>query len=280
MSRRVTPPQPAPVHPFSASLGSTQSIVAGFIHDRPRTNRIVNRTISPGAYVLMYILKGGGVYEDAQAGQRRVAAGDVIVCFPGLTHTCYPEPAWSEAYLRVQGPVFEYLEKEGLLSRKSPILSPGLTAPVLPMFKSIVQDFMNEPPFCTPLLVARVHLLMLHIVQAHQQEQQLSSGNGFIQRACAFLKKNIDREFSAEEVQRHFGIGYEHFRKRFAAEMGMSPTHYRISHRIQHAKLLLIENKLSLKEIAAQLGYCDVYFFVRQFKQITGSTPGEFRGVK
>lgn len=47
--------------------------------------------------------------------------------------------------------------------------------------------------------------------------------------------------------------------------------------RIERARHLMRESPLSLKQIAATLGYTDVYFFHRQFKAVTGLTPGQWR---
>ena len=45
--------------------------------------------------------------------------------------------------------------------------------------------------------------------------------------------------------------------------------------RISRAKQLLAEGK-SIKEVAALVGYSDVFYFMRIFKKVTGITPGQF----
>lgn len=44
--------------------------------------------------------------------------------------------------------------------------------------------------------------------------------------------------------------------------------------RIEKAKNMLMQG-MSVAETAEQLGYTNVYHFIRQFKQITGITPGK-----
>ena len=48
---------------------------------------------------------------------------------------------------------------------------------------------------------------------------------------------------------------------------------YRLHLRINMAKNMLINENLSVKEVAFKLGYGDIYSFHKQFKQIEGVTP-------
>lgn len=47
--------------------------------------------------------------------------------------------------------------------------------------------------------------------------------------------------------------------------------------RINHAKQLLLETDLKIKEIAEKVGYYDSDSLIRNFKKVTGITPGQFR---
>jgi two-component system response regulator YesN len=47
--------------------------------------------------------------------------------------------------------------------------------------------------------------------------------------------------------------------------------------RISKAKELLLETDLSCTDIAYDLGFSDQSYFIRQFKQTTGTTPIKFR---
>ena len=51
--------------------------------------------------------------------------------------------------------------------------------------------------------------------------------------------------------------------------------------KMDHAKsLLLMDEYIPLATIAERLGYSSQYHFIRQFKQITGMTPGAYRKNK
>lgn len=47
--------------------------------------------------------------------------------------------------------------------------------------------------------------------------------------------------------------------------------------RINRAKDLLISDMLSISEISAMIGYNDIFYFSKKFKQLTGMSPSEYR---
>lgn len=79
------------------------------------------------------------------------------------------------------------------------------------------------------------------------------------------------------EIARQAGYSLDHFTRVFKQSMAMSPQEYLIRARIDRARRLLHESSLSISQIAAVLGYTDVYFFSRQFKQKTGLAPRDYR---
>ena len=83
--------------------------------------------------------------------------------------------------------------------------------------------------------------------------------------------------FPAAPRRRRNGCGYENFRKRFKAELGISPHRYRIRRRLDAACALLIRPELSIGEIAERLGYASQYEFSAQFKRYMGCPPSGYR---
>ena len=59
----------------------------------------------------------------------------------------------------------------------------------------------------------------------------------------------------------------------------MSPVQYITRKRIERAELLLLTENLPVKEVAFELGFSDLSYFIRLFKKVTGKTPGENRSA-
>jgi len=73
------------------------------------------------------------------------------------------------------------------------------------------------------------------------------------------------------------GMSASHFYPLFKAATGCTPNDYFIRTRMRRACELLRGTQLSVKEVAAALGYDDPYYFSRLFKSVNGVPPREFR---
>jgi AraC-like DNA-binding protein/quercetin dioxygenase-like cupin family protein len=228
------------------------------------------------AYALVYLLDGGGYYSDETTPQRRVSAGDVLVLFPGKRHSYDngDQPRWVEIYVVFRGGVFEQLEKDGLLSRERPVVRPGVDQALVDAFDGVHAAFTAGDWRSASSLVARTHLLCTEVVRLDQAAQPEA---GEAERACALLGETLHRPLDLERVADRLGMGYERFRKFFTRSVGMPPARWRQLKRVESARRLLVEGDLPLADIAEQLGYCDEYFFNRQFKRFTGLSPARYR---
>lgn len=70
---------------------------------------------------------------------------------------------------------------------------------------------------------------------------------------------------------------YDSLRHGFKRSFGCSPREMMLRLRQQHAKNLLLESSLSIKEIAHRCGYQRQHEFARAFRQQTGVAPSEWR---
>ena len=73
-------------------------------------------------------------------------------------------------------------------------------------------------------------------------------------------------------------ISKSSLQRAFAERLGMSPKQYVIKLRMNKALKLLIENKLSIKEIALACGFPDEKYFSRAFKERFGHPPSQILG--
>jgi AraC-like DNA-binding protein len=90
----------------------------------------------------------------------------------------------------------------------------------------------------------------------------------------------LGAEIDYDDLANEAGMPARTFRRRFTAALGASPREYAIGCRIGHAKHMLGATDLSIKSIAEQLGYRDVFFFSRQFARVTGMAPAAYRRTK
>lgn len=68
-----------------------------------------------------------------------------------------------------------------------------------------------------------------------------------------------------------------HFDREFRRQVGVPPKRFLLECRMIHARRMLEGSRLRVSEIAERLGYRDIYFFSRQFKNRFGRSPMNYR---
>ncbi len=68
-----------------------------------------------------------------------------------------------------------------------------------------------------------------------------------------------------------------HFRLVFKQRLSMNPQQYLLRIRMHHARFLLHERSVSVKEVANQVGYNSVYHFSRMYRKFWNHPPSEDR---
>jgi AraC-like DNA-binding protein len=98
-----------------------------------------------------------------------------------------------------------------------------------------------------------------------------------IEQCLMYMVRHLDRRVSVRALSAQAGISPSYFHSIFLHLTGYSPGDFLIRARMRRAAELLQETNLKIREIAALLGYCDQFYFCRQFKAVTQFTPSEYR---
>lgn len=91
------------------------------------------------------------------------------------------------------------------------------------------------------------------------------------------IQSHPERTWTVEEAARKMNYSSSHFQSVYRNLFGVSFGNDVIKNRVFRAGNLLRETNLSVTQIAEACGYHSDSFFVRQFKQITGMTPAQYR---
>jgi YesN/AraC family two-component response regulator len=81
----------------------------------------------------------------------------------------------------------------------------------------------------------------------------------------------------SEFLARKLNYEYAYLSHLFVANQGITLEHYLISRKIDKVKELLMQEGLTLTEIAYRMYYCSVQHLSSQFKKVTGLTPSQFK---
>lgn len=99
-------------------------------------------------------------------------------------------------------------------------------------------------------------------------------------RATEFIEAHLDGDINLRQVAEICELSVSHFARAFRHTFRKPPYQWLLERRIEKARDLLLNARLSLAEIAFRCGFTDQSGFNRSFKRICGATPGEWRRAK
>jgi AraC-like DNA-binding protein len=239
--------------------------MAGLLRQHPGMPEKPTRTL--GSYALFYLLRGTGTFRDATGPRRKLVPGDLVTVFPDIPHWYGPSAGrvWDEFFVVFSGKVFDLWRAEGLLSPARPVCHLEPLEYWLQRLEEVVEKLDSLQQVC---------LLQNFLAEAFKASAPAQEP-GWLDRARHLLGGT--EPISPSEVARKLGMSYESFRKQFAAVMGMSPKHYRVTEVIERACRMIAEGGATNKEIAQRLDFCDEFDFSHRFKEIVGVSPMDFR---
>lgn len=94
--------------------------------------------------------------------------------------------------------------------------------------------------------------------------------------AKKFIEENYMKDIRLDDVAKEVCISSYYFSRIFKKYEGVNYIQYLTKIRMEKAKELILRNKLSIKEIAIEVGYIDQNYFSRAFKKYTKLSPKEY----
>ena len=123
--------------------------------------------------------------------------------------------------------------------------------------------------------------LLVSIARENQGEKGLTEISGKVtipvSRALDYITLHYMEPLKVEELARWCHISETHFRRVFTEFMQMGPLEYINLVRVQTACNYLKNTDESMADIAGKCGFTTLSTFNRNFKQVTGVSPSEWR---
>jgi AraC-like DNA-binding protein len=250
----------------------------------PRCTHVIDKHYA-GYHTLQYMSAGA---VELRIGERPfVLEGRAFwSAYPGPRfrfHAAAGQSSWSHRYIAFQGPLVKNWEREGLFP-VPPRPSPG-DADFAARFDELLE--------CSRRSDARgvrraVHLLEGILMELADAPPPSTDGDddsaAWLQRMTRMLDASVASPIGPRPdlpdyaaLAASVGVSERTLRRRFRDATGTSPHAYVLRRKTEEARRLLGETDFPIKAIAKRLGYADVYFFSRQFRQLAGVPPAQYR---
>jgi len=257
-------------------------------------------TIEPPRYLfdheLVIVTKGSC---EVTIGRTRFAlrSGDYVIIPPNKVHATTAGPGgvhrwcihfdWNYDRARTKPPIWCYYPERPRphLIAKTPSWVPKacfigrflMTGAVPALLETLLNRWQMQEEMERALCRATLLELLVRVTTKPTPAKK----NPHSSHLAYLVKDLIDRnEEHAEGVQSQLaslGFSYAHACRSFGKKFGISPVKYRNVQRLERAKALLQNSRLTVSEVAYAVGFQDVGYFGRKFRQHNGISPNQYR---
>lgn len=164
---------------------------------------------------------------------------------------------------------FDYAQKAVKIKAEDFIIKPAYSEDLIAVLRKVIQELdRKREKGSLPST-------------AGQESDRLRQGDStaaiLIHQVCCYIDANYSKNIRLEEMCDMAGFSKCYFCKLFKQFTGMNLMDYVTIRRIEKAKELLKDPKISIKEISAVIGYNDANYLTAVFKKWENLSPTEYR---
>lgn len=115
--------------------------------------------------------------------------------------------------------------------------------------------------------------------QAQYRSTRTSVGDGTLGPLMAWTLEHLDQELTLPGLAARAHLSTRTLSRRFETETGRGALQWLTERRVERARALLEEGRLSVTEVAYATGFGSLAAFRRHFARLTGTTPRAYRAT-
>lgn len=154
-----------------------------------------------------------------------------------------------------------------------------------PVLARVADLILNEMKTKADFYVDRVRGLLMTLLfeiarimkTSDEPEVTIRTGVGQIQEALKYVDRHYAEPIRIETLARECHISETHFRRLFSEYIDMTPIEYLNMVRVLRACEMLRSSNESMSSVALNCGFSTVSTFDRNFKQVIGVTPYQWK---
>jgi AraC family transcriptional regulator len=220
---------------------------------------------------------------DGQFYQHSVRAGDILI-IPALAGVRANWQGDSEFILIGLPPhIFSRALDSSTKSEKIEIIPQITISDPLIVQLGLALNFVLQNNTYNRLYVETIaNALSVHLAQYYSSTRPTKTeyrgglANRKLQQVTDYIIANLDRDLCLQELADFVQISPRYFAELFKRSTGLTPHQYVISLRVEQAKQLLLQGKISIADIAQTVGFANQSHLNLHFKRSLGITPKQF----
>ncbi|WP_123040226.1 response regulator transcription factor [Cohnella candidum] len=147
----------------------------------------------------------------------------------------------------------------------------------LPQAMSLSQDLaqLRKAPSLQELK-RRLNRMIGQVIREIAQSRE-AGGAKPVEKAAEWILEHLGEDLTVKKIADRVHMNPTYFCECFKLQTGETVLDFLTRHRMSKAKELLAGSPLKLQDVSRSVGYQDVKYFSRLFKQWTGQTPTQYR---
>jgi AraC-like DNA-binding protein len=232
-------------------------------------------------YLIHFITAGRGVFQ-CRGKRYSLTAGESFFIFPGeiIQYEADESDPWRYCWVALQGKQVPRLMQELEVSPESPVAAPADARRTKAAYRQLLRC-LERGGVKSGLQSAAYTLLIL---ACYMRDAATAAADGAgergiahqqIEQAMRYLTLQYYQPISIGQMAREMGYHRTHFCKLFKQIAGLSPYQYLTKVRMNQSALLLQES-LTIQQVASAVGYHDPLYFSKQFRKYFGVPPSRY----
>ena len=236
-------------------------------------------------YVFIYCTDGAGRYRIGEH-EYNVSANQYFILPAGIPHAYASDEAqpWTIYWIHFKGTMAAHYAKDAQSPTK---VSPENNSRINDrnnlfeeMFNTLKAGYSSENLRYVSSLFHYYLGSLRYIQQYRQAKRYVSDDANMVNIAIHYMKENIEKRITLQELADHVGYSTSHFTTLFKQQTGHTPLSYHNLLKIQQACYLLDITDMKINQISYKIGIGDQYYFSRLFSKIMGMSPYKYRKTK
>lgn len=225
-------------------------------------------------FLIHYVISGRGFYQKGDQTYS-LKTGDLFLACPdeNIFYRADDSEPWEYCWVGFYGADARAMLEQTDLSAESPVVHVNGDD----VYKEMMQIYNSRgsQPHQTVFMTGTLYrLLSILIRERHALVARKTTDS--VQRACEYIADNYAMPISITDIAEHVGLSRSRLYRLFMSELRLSPVQVLTQYRIRQACELLRRGDLSVKTVAASVGYENQLYFSRRFREIMGVPPTQY----
>ena len=229
------------------------------------------------SYLLMQITKGKCTIT-AKGQNFQAQRGQLVFLDCYKPHGYSTETGWSANWIHFDGPMagkyFEYIT-----NNEKFIFTPSLDNKFTREFEKLFTGFKTGNIADEASMSLSITSMLTELIINTPQSAPTERNRELISDITYYINTHFKEDITLEQLADMAHLSPFYFTKLFKAKTGYTPHEYVITTRLNHAKYLLSNTNLTIKEICFACGFASESRFCTSFKKFVGVTPSVYKGA-